>query len=233
MQAGIAVGNLASAIGITTEDAALVADLKAGSEEAFGILIAQYHQPLYSLIARSLNDPADAADITQEVFIKVFRSIGGFHGDASLRTWLYRIALREASNQRRWWSRHKKQEITIDSPAESRHDPEGGSLCLSATLADDADSPFDHAAQAEIRERVEAALRLLPEAFRTVVILREIEGFAYEEIAEILDTNLGTVKSRLTRGRSALRALLIADGATASGNFASPSVLQTSKETAA
>ena len=101
------------------EEAALVAELKAGSEEAFALLIAQYHQPLYSLIARSLNDPADAADITQEVFIKVFRSIRGFHGEASLRTWLYRIALHEASNQRRWWSRHKRQEITIDSPFES------------------------------------------------------------------------------------------------------------------
>jgi RNA polymerase sigma-70 factor (ECF subfamily) len=206
MQAGTIVGNLASAIGITTEDAALVADLKAGSEEAFGILIAQYHQPLYSLIARSLNDPADAADITQEVFIKVFRSIRGFHGGASLRTWLYRIALHEASNQRRWWSRHKKQEITIDSAVESDSDT---GLCLSATLADHGDSPFDHAAQAEVRERVEAALRQLPEAFRTVVILREIEGFAYEEISEILNVNLGTVKSRLTRGRSALRALLV------------------------
>ena len=75
MQAGTAVGNLASAIGFRTEDAALVADLKAGSEEAFALLIAQYHQPLYSLIARSLNDPADAADITQDVFLKVFRSI--------------------------------------------------------------------------------------------------------------------------------------------------------------
>ena len=113
------------------------------------MLIAQYHQPLYSLIARSLNDPADAADITQEVFIKVFRSIRGFHGEASLRTWLYRIALREASNQRRWWSRHKKQEITIDSPYESDSEDEGNGLCLSATLADHSDSPFDHAAQAE------------------------------------------------------------------------------------
>src|SRR3984957_14220918 len=207
MQAGTLVGNLASAIGIPTEDAALIAALKAGSEEAFGILIAQYHQPLYSLIARSLNDPADAADITQEVFIKVFRSIRGFHGEASLRTWLYRIALHEASNQRRWWSRHKKQEITIDSPTESDDDESTG-LCLSATLADHGDSPFDHASQAEVRERVEAALRQLPDAFRTVVILREIEGFAYEEISEILNVNLGTVKSRLTRGRSALRTLL-------------------------
>jgi RNA polymerase sigma-70 factor (ECF subfamily) len=224
MQAGTIVGNLASAIGIQTEDAALVADLKAGSEDAFGILIAQYHQPLYSLIARSINDPADAADITQEVFIKVFRSIRSFHGESSLRTWLYRIALHEASNQRRWWSRHKKQEITIDTPSESE---EGSPLCLSATLADSGESPFDHAAQSESRERVELALRQLPEAFRTVVVLREIEGFAYEEIAEILNVNLGTVKSRLTRGRSALRAIL---SATEAKSSASPLSLQTSKD---
>jgi RNA polymerase sigma-70 factor, ECF subfamily len=229
MQAGTIVGNLASAIGIQTEDAALIADLKAGSEEAFGILIAQYHQPLYSLIARSLNDPADAADITQEVFIKVFRSIRGFHGEASLRTWLYRIALHEASNQRRWWSRHKKQEITIDSPTESDDDESAG-LCLSATLADHADSPFDHASQAETRERVEAALRQLPEAFRTVVILREIEGFAYEEISEILNVNLGTIKSRLTRGRSALRALLVNKSVIAPETSAPYPVEQTSDE---
>jgi RNA polymerase sigma-70 factor (ECF subfamily) len=228
MQAGTIVGNLASAIGITTEDAALVADLKAGSESAFAVLIAQYHQPIYSLIARSLNDPADAADITQEVFIKVFRSIRGFHGEASLRTWLYRIALREASNQRRWWSRHKKQEITIDSPYES--DDEGAGLCLSATLADSSDSPFDYVAQAEVRQRVETALRQIPEAFRTVVILREIEGFAYEEIAEILSINLGTVKSRLTRGRSAMRALLSIEGAISSTICASYPSAETSKE---
>src|ERR1700674_1638885 len=166
MQAGTIVGNLASVIGITTEDAALVADLKAGSEEAFGILIAQYHQPLYSLIARSLNDPADAADITQEVFIKVFRSIRGFHGDASLRTWLYRIALREASNQRRWWTRHKRQEMTIDSPVNSTEGDDGEeSMCLSGILMDSAGSPYDLAAQSEMKARVEDALRKLPEAF--------------------------------------------------------------------
>jgi RNA polymerase sigma-70 factor (ECF subfamily) len=229
MQAGTLVGNLASAIGITTEDAALVADLKAGSEEAFAVLIAQYHQPLYSLIARSLSDPADAADITQEVFIKVFRCIRGFHGDASLRTWLYRIALHEASNQRRWWSRHKKQEITIDSPIESDSGDEDG-LCLSSTLAYRGDSPYDHASQSETRERVEAALRQLPEAFRTVVVLREIEGFAYEEIAEILNVNLGTVKSRLTRGRSALRALLVNKSGIAPEGSASYPQSQTSSE---
>ncbi len=216
MQAGMAVGDLASAIGITTEDASLVADLKAGSEEAFALLIAQYHLPLYSLIARSINDPADAADLTQEVFIKVFRNIRGFHGDASLRTWLYRIALHEASNQRRWWSRHKKQEVTIDSSYDSGNDNDGESPCLGATLADTHDSPYDQAVQAETREHLETALRQLhPEAYRTVVVLREIEGFAYEEIAEILDLQLGTVKSRLTRGRSALRSLLLSQKAAA------------------
>ncbi|MEO6910353.1 MAG: sigma-70 family RNA polymerase sigma factor [Edaphobacter sp.] len=222
------MGHFASVIGISTEDAALVADLKAGSEDAFAILIAQYHQPLYSLIARSINDPADAADITQEVFIKVFRSIRSFHGDASLRTWLYRIALHEASNQRRWWSRHKRQEITIDSPFEQEED--GNSICLSTTLADDGNSPFDNVAQNEDRERIEAALRQVPEAFRTVVVLREIEGFTYEEIAEILNVNLGTVKSRLTRGRSALRALILAEGSIARNNSAPSFALHTSEE---
>jgi len=229
MQAGIVMGHLASVIGISTEDAALVADLKAGSEDAFGILIAQYHQPLYSLIARSINDADDAADITQEVFIKVFRSIRSFHGDSSLRTWLYRIALHEASNQRRWWSRHKRQEITIDSSSEN-HEDENENICLGATLADGRNSPFDNVAQGELRERIEAALRQIPEAFRTVVVLREIEGFSYEEIAEILNVNLGTVKSRLTRGRSALRALMVANESNAAKKTASSLVMHTSDE---
>ena len=213
MQAGTWMGNLASAVGIGTEDAALVASLKAGSEEAFGLLIAQYSQPLYSLIARSLQDPADAADITQEVFIKVFRSIGGFNGDASLRTWLYRIALREASNQRRWWSRHKRQELTMDTPEGIGETDDGGDLpCLGETLRNANGSPYDHAEQAELKMRVEDSLRKLPEAFRTVVILREMEGFPYEEIADVLQVKVGTVKSRLMRGRAALREILVADG---------------------
>jgi len=210
MQAGSVMGDLASAVAIPSEEAALVAELQAGSEHAFAQLIAQYQQPLYSLIARSLQDPADASDITQDVFIKVFRNIGSFHGEASLRTWLYRIALHEASNQRRWWSRHKRQELAMDAPCCSRcgADAESEMQSLGSTLADGGTSPFDQAAQDELREHVEAALRQVPEAFRTVVVLREIEGFTYEEIADILCVNLGTVKSRLTRGRAALRALL-------------------------
>jgi RNA polymerase sigma-70 factor (ECF subfamily) len=213
MQAGSAMGNLASVIDLSSEETTLVAELRAGSETAFAQLIAQYHQPLYSLIARSLQDPADASDITQEVFIKVFRNIRGFHGESSLRTWLYRIALHEASNQRRWWSRHKRQEIAIDAPTCARcaDEADGEAQSLGATLADGGCSPFDQAVQQELHERVEAALREVPEAFRTVVVLREIEGFTYDEIAEILQVNLGTVKSRLTRGRMALRQLLAAE----------------------
>lgn len=211
MQAGLVLSNVPIAIGARTEEAALIAALKAGSEEAFGLLIAQYSQPLYSLIARSLQDPADAADITQEVFLKVFRSIRSFHGDSSLRTWLYRIALREASNQRRWWSRHKKQESTMDAPAGPNDEGEEG-FSLAGTLIDGCCSPCEQALRSELKAQVEAALRELPEAFRTVVVLREMEGFAYEEIAEILQVPAGTVKSRLTRGRSALKSILVAQG---------------------
>ena len=205
MQAVTLLGNLTSAIGLSSEEATLIADLKAGSEDAFAILIAQYHQPLFSLIARNLDDPSEASDITQEVFIKVFRSIGGFHGGSSLRTWLYRIALRESSNQRRWFSRHRRREITLDTPSTEQEDD---APTLASLLADSHGSPLDHAEQGELRAQLETALRQLPEAFRTVVILREIDGFAYEEIAEVLNTNLGTVKSRLTRGRTMLRTLL-------------------------
>lgn len=203
MQAGYAVGNLAGVIGVRPEEAEIVAELKAGSEEAFAWLIATYHQPIYSVIARTLQNPADAADITQDVFIKVFRGISGFHGESSLRTWMYRIALHEASNQRRWWSRHCRQEVTIET--ETGHSADGQPLCIKDTLVDANDSPFDMAAHAEVRARVEAELREIAEPFRSVLVLRDIEGFAYEEVAEILNVNLGTIKSRLMRGRAQLK----------------------------
>ena len=188
------------------EEAVFVAALQAGSEEAFAQLIAQYSAPLYSLIARSLPNPADAADITQDVFIKVFRSIRAFHGDCSLRTWMYRIAVHESSNCKRWWSRHKRQEVTIDGDTDGER--EDGWFPLRETLADTRETPFEAAHRSELRAVVEGALREVPENFRTVVILREIEGMAYDEIAGILEINMGTVKSRLLRGRASLRLLL-------------------------
>ena len=202
------MGNLASALTLQSEEAALIAELRAGSEDAFAWLIARYHQPIYSLLVRLVRDSADAADLTQEVFVKVFRGVGSFHGESSLRTWIYRIALREASNQRRWWARHRQQEVPMETEI---YDGNAGTpVLLRDRLIDPSESPYELAAQAQTRERVEAALAEVPEPFRTTLILRDIEGFVYEEVAEMQGVNLGTVKSRLVRGRAMLKALLTA-----------------------
>jgi RNA polymerase sigma-70 factor (ECF subfamily) len=211
LQADITLGNLASALTIHTEEAALIAELRAGSEEAFSWLITRYHQPIYSLLVRTVRDPADAADLTQDVFIKIFRGIGSFHGESSLRTWIYRIALHEGLNQRRWWRRHKEQEVTIEM--EIVDSESGEPARLKEMLVDPGESPYEMASHTEARERVEEALRRVPEPFRMTLILRDIEGFVYEEVAEMLGVNLGTVKSRLVRGRACLRQLLLADDA--------------------
>jgi RNA polymerase sigma-70 factor (ECF subfamily) len=208
MQVDLAMGNVASALSFQSEEAALIAELQAGSEEAFAWLIARYHQPIYSLLARAVQDRGEASDLTQEVFVKVFRGVGSFHGESSLRTWIYRIALREASNQRRWWMRHKRSDIPIEQ--EMVETQSGQSVQLKEMLVDPAESPYDLAAREENRRRVEAALSQVPEPFRTTLILRDIEGFIYEEVAEMQGVNLGTVKSRLVRGRAALKAILTA-----------------------
>jgi RNA polymerase sigma-70 factor (ECF subfamily) len=206
VQVDLTMGNLASALSFQTQEAALIADLQAGSDEAFAGLIARYHQPIFSLLARTVQDREAAADLTQEVFVKVFRGVGSFHGESSLRTWIYRIALREASNQRRWWTRHKQAEIPIEQ--EIGESESGQPVRLRETLVDPAESPYDRALHEENRSRVEAALSQVPEPFRTTLILRDIEGFVYEEVAEMQGVNLGTVKSRLVRGRAALKAIL-------------------------
>jgi RNA polymerase sigma-70 factor (ECF subfamily) len=211
LQADITLGNIATALSIHTEESALIAELQAGSEEAFSWLITRYHQPIYSLLARTVRDPSDAADLTQDVFVKIFRGIGSFHGESSLRTWIYRIALHEGLNQRRWWRRHKQQEVTIEM--ETVDCENGEPARLKEMLVDPGESPYEMATHTEARERVEAALRQVPEPFRMTLILRDIEGFVYEEVADMLSVNLGTVKSRLVRGRACLRQLLLADDA--------------------
>jgi RNA polymerase sigma-70 factor, ECF subfamily len=195
------VSDLASAMGVRTAEAAIVAELKAGSEEAFEWLIGHYNQPVYSLVYRILDDPSDAADTTQEVFIKVFRGIRNFNADSSLKTWIYRIAVHEASNHRRWWFRHKVQETSIEPAAGADRSPLG----IKDRLVDEGKSPLQSACDEELRARVETELKALSEPYRTTVILRDIEELSYEQIAEVMQTSLGTVKSRLVRGRDALR----------------------------
>lgn len=197
------LGELASAIGARSEEAAIVAELKAGSEDAYAWLIGEFQRPVYGLVYRMVSDPADAADTTQEVFLKVFRGMKHFHEESSLKTWIYRIALHEAANRKRWWFRHKAHETSIE-PAES-DGAAGRDEAMQIALTDRHDSPFDNVAHREVQQRVDDELRRVPEPYRTTLILRDLEEMSYEEIAEVLQISLGTVKSRLTRGRQALK----------------------------
>jgi RNA polymerase sigma-70 factor (ECF subfamily) len=134
------------------------------------------------------------------VFLKVFRNIGSFRGGSSLKTWVYRIAVNEAHNHRRWFSRHQKKEIALAR--------DEGSPSYEDCLADPGRSPFEVAADLETRALIEEALAELNPKFCEAVVLRDITEMSYEEIAEVLDISLGTVKSRILRGREALRKAL-------------------------
>ncbi len=179
------------------DEADLVSELQDGSEDAFDWLITHYHGPVYSLVYGMLADAADAADITQEVFLKAYKGIRAFRRGSQLKTWLYRIAVREALNHRRWAWRHLRQQTSIDAPPDE-HSP-------ALNLEDLAATPFDQMATKEMQAVVRRALEKIPGPFRSAVLLRDLEGLSYEEVAEILDISVGTVKSRILRGRRALR----------------------------
>src|ERR1700675_1543841 len=145
MAGATTLGDLASAIGARSqEEAAIVAELKTGSEAAYAWLIGEFQQPVYGLVYRIVNDPADAADTTQDVFLKVFRGMKHFHGGSSLKTWIYRIALHEAANRRRWWFRHKAKETSIEPVAAGECEFPGEAM--QNAMTDRRDSPFDSVA---------------------------------------------------------------------------------------
>src|SRR5437762_13310765 len=114
MAGAASLGDFASAIGIRSQESAIIQELKAGSEEAYAWLVGEFHQPVYSVIYRILTDPADAADTTQEVFFKIFRGMKHFHGGCSLKAGNYRIANHESSKRRRWGFRHQSKERAMD-----------------------------------------------------------------------------------------------------------------------
>jgi RNA polymerase sigma-70 factor (ECF subfamily) len=184
--------------GISEEDARILRGLRAGIDEAYRELIDRYEQPVYGVVYRLLENPGDACDVVQEVFLKVFRGVNSFREQSSLRTWIYRIALNEAHNHRRWFSRHCRREISLESErGDGKHPLEFAS--------DPGRSPFDQTLDTENRTLIERALARINPVFRTAVVLRDIQNLSYEEIAEILQVSLGTVKSRILRGREALR----------------------------
>lgn len=176
----------------------LVEALRCGAEEAYEALIIRYQQPVYNLVYRLMADPTDAADVVQEVFLKIFRNIQHFKGQSSLKTWIYRISFNEAYNHRRWFSRHKKQEIGL----EADDDESQGYVEI---LPDPGRSAYELACGRETQELIGEALAAINPLFRAAVVLRDIEELSYEEIADILQVSLGTVKSRILRGREALR----------------------------
>ncbi len=188
--------------GSRSEELDLVDGLRAAHEQAYETLIVRYQQAVFNLVFRLLNNPADANDVVQEVFLKVFRNIGSFRGQSSLKTWIYKIAVNEAYNQRRWFCRHRKKEIGLERNEEDRS--------YRDTLADRGQSPFQIAVEEQAQHILESAMQCLSPTFRAAVVLRDIEDLSYEEISDILQISLGTVKSRIMRGREALRHALAA-----------------------
>ena len=175
--------------------------LKRGEAAAFEQLVAERTSDIYGLLFRLTSDPEEARDLSQETFLRAYQAIGKFRGDADLKTWLYRIAINQARNRWRWWRRRKRDAtVSLDAPI-------GETERTVATHLEDtrAADPEQEALAREREGQLRDALQNLRSSYREAVILRDVEGFTYEEIAETLQINIGTVKSRLARGRLDLR----------------------------
>jgi RNA polymerase sigma-70 factor (ECF subfamily) len=175
--------------------------LRAGDSAAFDFLVRERSPDIYALLYRLTEDAEEARDLTQETFLQAFRAVAHFRGDADLRTWLYRIAVNQARNRWRWWRRRRKNvTVSLDATDEQHEQP------LAAQLADEQSVNPEQATLARERERLlTQALRSLSRVYREVVVLRDVEGLSYEEVAATLAISIGTVKSRLSRGRMELR----------------------------
>jgi RNA polymerase sigma-70 factor, ECF subfamily len=177
-------------------EAALIQRCALGEERACAELVSEHQRMVVQLAMNLLSDRDEALDLSQEVFLRVFRTIHRFRGQSSLRTWIYRIAVNQARNRHRFWRRrHRADQVSLD-----QHIATHGEL-----LSSGESKPDRMFAQKELAERLQRALDHLPFDQRTAIVLREIDGLSYEEIAFSLGVAVGTVKSRLTRARQALR----------------------------
>jgi RNA polymerase sigma-70 factor, ECF subfamily len=181
-------------------EARLISRLRARDLSAFEELVAHFERPVYALCFRLLGDPEEARDATQETFLKVYRGLGGFRGEAGLKTWIYRIAINQAMNQKRWWRRRKREETISLDITRGQSDTTIGNL-----LPGPGSSPEEQAISSERERNVMRALGEIKEEYRIALMLREIEELSYEEIAQTLSISIGTVKSRIARGREELR----------------------------
>lgn len=181
-------------------DEEFIEKLQAGDANAFDQLVTRYSDDLYALLYRVTEDADEAGDLLQETFLSALKAIKKFRGEADLKTWLYRIAINESRNRFRWWKRRKKEKtFSIDAPIGESETP------FSETISAASNTPEENALQQEREKLLIGALMKLPDIFREAIILCDIEGLSYEEIAQTLEINIGTVKSRIARGREELR----------------------------
>lgn len=181
-------------------EARLLSRLRADDLSAFEDLVSHFERPVYALCLRLLGDQEEARDAAQETFLKVYRGLGGFRGEAGLKTWIYRIAINQAMNQKRWWRRRKREETISLDITRGQSDTTIGNL-----LPGHGSSPEAQAISSERERSVLHALSEIKEEYRIALMLREIEELSYEEIAQTLSISIGTVKSRIARGREELR----------------------------
>ncbi len=180
-------------------EASLIQRCAARDEDACAELVAEHQRMVYQLSLNLLNDHNEALDLSQEVFLRVFRTIHSFRGHSSLRTWMYRIVVNQARNRQRWWlRRHRAQQVSLDE-----HIQEHGDLPEAVDHG-----PDRMVGQKQLGERIRVALDRLPFDQKTAIVLREIDGLSYDEIGFSLGIAVGTVKSRLARAREGLRAQL-------------------------
>lgn len=184
-----------------TAEAQFIERLKAGETAAFDRLVQERSGDVYALLYRLTDDPEEARDLTQETFLRAFQHIGRFRGEADLKTWIYRIAVNQARNRWRWWRRRRRDvTVSLDTSDDRTDEP------LGMRLRDTESADPEQETLARERERtLLTALHSLSRSYRETVILRDIEGLSYEEIATTLEISIGTVKSRLARGREELR----------------------------
>ena len=181
-------------------EAQFVERLKRGDAAAFEILVNERSGEIYGLLYRLTESSEEARDLTQETFLRAFQSISHFRGESDLRTWIYRIAINQARNRWRWWRRRRRDAtVSIDAPQAN------GTSLVGTLKSDNGRNPETDALAHERERALRKALSSLKRVYRETVVLRDIEGFAYEEIAKTLNISVGTVKSRLARGRQELR----------------------------
>jgi len=176
-------------------DQQLVERVQKGDKGAFDLLVRKYQHRVLKLVGRFVSDQAEAEDVAQEAFLKAYRALPAFRGDSAFYTWLYRIAINTAKNTL-VSSRRRPVDFNLDLQDPEQHDRQG--------LLKDPDTPEGVLLTDEIRGVVERALEQLPDDLRTAIVLRELEGLSYEEIAEAMDCPVGTVRSRIFRAREAI-----------------------------